>query len=388
MSKRLPTIWPADPHTLAKIAILKGYLDAWVPILGKTFKQPLIYIDGFAGPGYYKDGEDGSPLVAIRAASSGIERSGNKFISPAIHLFFIEKDRKRHMHLSQTLSENKDYVSHINVHPPIHSIFAEALPKIAAQIPAAFESDAPVFLFADPFGVTGMPFQALKDAVRGSSSELLINLDADGVGRIYQASNNNREEQLCDLFGCDHWQKFASCGNDHRKLHREILALYKSQILTIPGMKYVWQFGMRGKNNELNYYLVFATKNPLGMEKMKEAMRRISQDGSYTFSDASINQEHIIFDKSDETVFSDELWGKFNGKTVRYSETEQFALNETPFINPKKMLAALEKQGRIRVIAKPNRRRETFPPGTIQSIEFIMPQKNPPEPKQIELSLE
>lgn len=374
MSKKIPTIWLAEPHTLAKIEILKGYLDAWVPILGSKFRQPLIYVDGFAGPGCYLGGEDGSPIAAVRAASSGIKRiepSGNEFVSKEMHLFFVEKDRKRCEHLEQTLSVMNGYDKSLIVHSPILSTFAEALPKIARQIPAAFEGNAPVLLFADPFGATGMPFNILKDAVRGSSSELLINLDADGVRRIYQASNNRREGQLCELFGCDHWQDFDACGNDHQKLHREILALYKRQIRTIPDMKYIWQFVMRGKNNTLNYYLVFASKNPLGMVKMKEAMKRISQDGSYTFSDASVGQEHMMFDIDDDVVFADGLWKTFSGRTVEYGETFDYALSETPFTNPKSMLSALEKQGRLRVNGKPDRRIGTFPDGTIKSLEFI-----------------
>ena len=34
MSKRMPVVWDAAPHTIAKIAILRGYLKAWFRILG------------------------------------------------------------------------------------------------------------------------------------------------------------------------------------------------------------------------------------------------------------------------------------------------------------------------------------------------------------------
>src|SRR5438132_1710059 len=35
---RLPTRWPIEAHTLVKHAILKGYLEAWFPILGGTYQ--------------------------------------------------------------------------------------------------------------------------------------------------------------------------------------------------------------------------------------------------------------------------------------------------------------------------------------------------------------
>jgi len=70
MSKITETIWPIEPHTEAKLAILRKYLDAWIPILAR-WNQQILYVDGFAGPGEYvgKDGlpKDGSPLIAIKA---------------------------------------------------------------------------------------------------------------------------------------------------------------------------------------------------------------------------------------------------------------------------------------------------------------------------------
>ena len=63
------TLWSAPEHTLAKIAILRAYLQAWFTILGTTVRKDMLYIDGFAGPGSYRGGEDGSPIVAVRAAN-------------------------------------------------------------------------------------------------------------------------------------------------------------------------------------------------------------------------------------------------------------------------------------------------------------------------------
>ena len=61
---QLPEI---QPHTAAKHLILKRYLQAWFPILGK-FHNTINYIDGFSGPGSYVGGEEGSPIIAIQTA--------------------------------------------------------------------------------------------------------------------------------------------------------------------------------------------------------------------------------------------------------------------------------------------------------------------------------
>jgi hypothetical protein len=42
------------PHS-AKLKILSAYLQAWFPIVGQSHSfDRVIYIDGFAGPGRYK----------------------------------------------------------------------------------------------------------------------------------------------------------------------------------------------------------------------------------------------------------------------------------------------------------------------------------------------
>jgi len=67
MSVPKSTIWPIESHTQAKHKILEFYLQAWFPILGSRYSR-INFIDGFAGPGIYSEGEEGSPLIALRVA--------------------------------------------------------------------------------------------------------------------------------------------------------------------------------------------------------------------------------------------------------------------------------------------------------------------------------
>lgn len=60
------TVWPLEPHTAAKHALLKNYLGAWFPILASA-RGRVVFLDGFAGPGHYDGGEPGSPIIALSA---------------------------------------------------------------------------------------------------------------------------------------------------------------------------------------------------------------------------------------------------------------------------------------------------------------------------------
>ena len=83
------TQWPLDPHTEAKHAILRRYLAAWFPILGKHHDR-VVYFDGFAGPGRYSHGEDGSPVIALKVARDHSHPTWKEII-----FIFVEEDRDR-----------------------------------------------------------------------------------------------------------------------------------------------------------------------------------------------------------------------------------------------------------------------------------------------------
>ena len=60
------TTWPLEQHTRGKHMVLKNYMGAWLPIL-TSWNGRVLFIDAFAGPGEYSNGEPGSPVIALRA---------------------------------------------------------------------------------------------------------------------------------------------------------------------------------------------------------------------------------------------------------------------------------------------------------------------------------
>ena len=131
LAKKLDTIWKIDPHTQSKHAILRRYWEAWLPIMGK-YNQRILYIDGFAGPGRYEGGEDGSPLIALISARDHQARPNSEVV-----FTFIEKDKKRFEHLGQVIEQIKPTLpKNFKVHC-VHGVFdnemAEALDRLEEQ---------------------------------------------------------------------------------------------------------------------------------------------------------------------------------------------------------------------------------------------------------------
>jgi hypothetical protein len=127
---------------------------------------------------------------------------------------------------------------------------------------------------------------------------------------------------------------------------------------------------MRTSASALNYHLVFASQHHLGLEKMKEAMKRMDQDGSYCFSDAKVRQQ-TLFRFDDPEHYSELMFNAFRRKKATYAQLRDYALNETPFVNPKSVLRVLEvEQDLIEVGSRRPRRKGTFNEDNILWVQF------------------
>ncbi len=144
MPSRLPTIWELEPHTRAKHEILRRYLQAWLPIITR-WNGRVVYVDGFAGPGIYKNGEEGSPIIALK------EAIGHTFpLKSEILFFFIEADPERFRSLQQRVTSLQ--IPHSFKVQPVLGKFDETMTGLLDQLEEAGKRLAPTFAFLDPFG--------------------------------------------------------------------------------------------------------------------------------------------------------------------------------------------------------------------------------------------
>jgi three-Cys-motif partner protein len=374
-TKNLGVVWKAEPHTIAKTEVLRAYLVAYFQILGISKpRQTLLYVDGFAGPDQYMNFSHGSPTAALKAAQEAIANSQKRWVADDIHCAFIEPDPKRFENMDKKIHPFrgarglKIYVYNAD--------FVTGLAVVRKDIPAPLCESHPLFVFIDPFGATGAPFSVVREILNSGCSEVLINLDADGIARIYRAKDEAKHEQLLTtIYGDQSWSGELTDEQPFPVLCRKALDLYTKRLRSVTGVRYVFSFEMQKQAGALNYFLVFASKHPLGLVKMKEAMKRIDQDGSYRFADANVSQPSL-FRFDDPEQYARLMHRHFEGRCVSYGTVENqindYALNQTPFLNAKAMLTVLEKQELISVISHDAKRRKgTFKEGVIKEIQFI-----------------
>ena len=303
-------IWELEPHTKAKHEILKSYLGAWFPILASVYPR-IVYVDGFAGPGVYKGGEDGSPIIALKVASNHtlLSRFRNELV-----FLFIEPDERRVSQLKQQL-KNINLPSNFKVRVECDS-FENCINRVLDSISEQEKQLAPSFFFIDPFGPTGFPMELIKKICGQNRSEVLINFSYQSMNQWF-LQDPSKHKGLNLLFGNDKWQKALTIEDPKQK--EEFLRIAYQNALEELGWR-VRPFCMINKHNQTQYYLFFATKNPRGMSVMKNAMWKPAPTGDFKYSDLSNPSQPNMFEKSFEEQyikdFADLIYSKHKGTSV------------------------------------------------------------------------
>ena len=356
MSTPKETIWELDPHTAAKHAILREYLVAWIPILAKYNKR-IIYLDGFAGPGKYKGGEDGSPLIALRAALEHVDRIGEMILA------FCEKDKDRLDHL-ESIVERIDLPDKFRV-DYAHSEYEQEINEALDALEEDGLNIAPTLAFIDPFGFSGVPMELNHRILSYPRTEVFVNFAVNPVQRFIEHPNDETRSEIARLIGTD-----ISAEDLATARLPAIRDVYKERLQRVAS--FVRSFEMYDVQNRPIYDLFFASNHELGYEKMKEAMWSVDTTGGFRFSDATDPSQMVLFSEDPTPQLLDRILNRFDGEgdTV-VQEIRDWIVAETAFL-PKHMKAALrlgEEQGRFYVYSKKTnqqtRRAGSFPPDAI-----------------------
>lgn len=349
------TVWDLDPHTAAKHEILRRYLSAWFPILGTSHGR-IVYIDGFAGPGRYRKGEPGSPLIALDVASKQRTTTAGEIV-----FWFIEERDDRLAHLKQELAKVR-LPAHFKVTAD-SGRFDEKFGSVLKSMEVGGQHLAPTFAFIDPFGFSGVPFGLIERLLRQSRCEAFITFMVDAINRFLEHPEDKVVQHIVQAFGGDDAIRVAKGAGDRVSKLRD---LYQSKLSTVA--QHVRFFEMRDRNNRPQYYLFFATNNALGHLKMKEAMWKVDPDGEFRFSDATNPGQLVLFEADPTDNLTAELRGHFRGKgSVIAKEVRTFVEDRTAYLK-KHMTVALkrEEDGGHLVVADlkadgKKRRANTFP---------------------------
>lgn len=263
--------WVLKAHSQAKHQILHRYLGAWLAILGqakrgqaRAFKQ-LVLVDGFAGRGTYVDGEPGSPRVMYERAVEVVEAG----LAERVLIRCSEKDATNFEHLEKVCAELPER-PRVKIKPSLETFqeIAEHLADWAEQQ----HPPPPTFVFADPFGVTGVSLDLLRRLLRIDRLEVLLTFMVRDPSRFLD--EENYAAPLTDLYGSDLWRECATAES-----RPECLMLRFRNVVLDDVVDYALPYRVFEDEKQIVlYYLVHLTNSDLGMREMKKAMTKPTGD--------------------------------------------------------------------------------------------------------------
>ncbi len=130
----------------------------------------------------------------------------------------------------------------------------------------------------------------------------------DSINRWLTHPDENIRAHITETFGTEDAVKIAFGTGDRAE---GLKNLYYRQLRQ--AAKFVRHFEMRDRDNRVVYYLFFATNNPVGHLKMKEAMWKVDPMGDFWFSDATDPNQALLFNAPSTAPLAGALAAKFNG---------------------------------------------------------------------------
>lgn len=341
--------WEYREHTKVKHILLKKYLTAWIPILGR-WNPKICYFDGFAGRGEYTDGTLGSPLIALKVADELSQYFGE------IICFFIEKDADNFKNLENVLEREKSRIQNWQKIKVIkeNNEFANVINEIFGYLRKEKSTLAPSFFFVDPFGFSGIPFSTIQKILENPKTEVFFTFMVRDIARFIQLPE--LEEIFNKLFGTYKWRKIL---NSSEKPELALINLYREQLHDIAGVKYSWPFRVcTSEKVQTLYYLLHVTNNFKGHSIMKNIMFNQSAEGNFAYlgpQDITARTQMRLFDVHSVEDLKKFLLDRFKGERLSYKKIQEHVCTpwhlEPPYIDKhyREALKELEKEEKIRV---------------------------------------
>lgn len=334
-------LWPRDPHTEAKHRVLRGYLDAWWPILLSRYPR-VTYAEGYAGPGEYEGGEDGSPVVALRSL---LERDDLDLEGRQAHVVLVEKREDRLHHCLEQIDERLGPLPDaITLHPRVGRCEEDLLAVLRQS--DAFGS--PILVNLDPFG-PGVPYDVIREMADNPSSEVLISFMVQWFIRFPENTDLGHGDRQ---FGTDAWREVTEVPTEEKR--RWLTDLYR-QRLHDAGFDHTAWFDLVDESGQA-FSLIFATTSRKGLRKMKESFWRVDPVRGIQFRDPR-DPGQLAFDISEDPYLvplQNLLTERLDGRPqVLVKDLRDWTLEETVFLPTHAMvvLRDLRDQNRLEVDA-------------------------------------
>lgn len=339
------------PRTQSEIKseILNEYFKAWAAILLIGQKRirinTLLYIDLYAGPGYYDDDKPSTPIKVLSSIND------NSIFNRKIKTFFNDAEAKVVAKLDKNIRSLPFYDQ--LEHKPI--ILNEGANKELLKELLSKEQKPPSLTFIDPLGYKGVSAELCKMAVANWGSDLFMLFN---INRIRPGIKNTTVEHLMrELFE----EKFDAILAKYDALNKK----EREDFIVDQFMAHFRDRGYRAIKFKVEFqdkkasshYLLFVSKVDIAYFRMKEIMAKYSDYQTDGVPWMAVNSSTVQDLFSDYSIVKlkqklESCTAMYDGKTI--DDIYRLHSIDTPYIksNYKQAYVELSKSGKVLLLDK------------------------------------
>lgn len=260
-------------HSLAKVRLYGYYFAIYLNILSRArIASKILLFDLFAGEGKYKNGEKGSPIIALECIEQHFQENST---CPDMRIVFNDSGMSEIEPEKSKIQRVAEATALISIPSNVEIVYSQEDFKDALdQARNAFRAETkPAGLFfIDPFGYKEVPPEVIKDILSFGRTEVLLFVP---VSLMYRFANSAAQE---DFAGSEPLRKFLTAlygANIPSFLTlEEFVDGAKRQFKNFLGANfYIGSFSLDAGRN--TYALYFFTQSIDGFEKMIDAMWKL-----------------------------------------------------------------------------------------------------------------
>ncbi len=244
---------------------IRLYLEAAARILGSAYD--IKYVDCCAGPwgskdSEYRDTSFGIAFEVLKATRSELSARGRP---PSIECLFIEKEPEAFQQLEAFAKQRSSSELEIRAE---NWDFAEQIGEIVRY--CSTRRTFP-FILIDPWGWKLAGISQISSLLKLKPGEVVINLMSSFVTRFVSDSATD----LSDLLGEDFPELRSLSGTE---LEFAVVRKYCDLIKREGAFSYVCALPvMKPDSDAFNFYLIYATRHPKGVEVFKNVEKRTEE---------------------------------------------------------------------------------------------------------------
>lgn len=343
-----------------KANIISHYFPSYCKIISKAnMPKEIRYVDLFAGPGIYDDGNFSTPiLIAEKCNRDNFLRNIVKFIfNDKIHTDTLKKNFIDHF--PNSTFGKKPYFGNKTVGQD------EAVKDfLLKDTHVNNKNECPTLLFIDPFGYKGIETVVLATFMKNWGNEIFLFVN---IKRIHPALENDKFDGLMqalfpttlDKVRLDRRYKL----NTAERINLIIQSLGQEYENILKDKVFYTAFKFKEEDNEAtSHYILHFTKHPRGFDLVKQIYNDFANVGTvfdgintYTF-DAKKLDDHTIelFDTSNMNIdkLKDDIYAKFKGQKLNAMELYDKFQTEHLYTRPHyiKALRRLVNEGKLNTV--------------------------------------